>query len=657
MQKALRIASPAVEGAAGLDTAIERAAAALMLAQRPDGHWVFELEADATIPAEYVLLNRYLGRTESALERKIGAYLRRNQGSDGGWPLVRDGMLDVSASVKAYFALKMIGDSPMASHMARARDAIRSRGGAAETNVFTRSLMALYGIVPWSAVPVMPVEIMLLPRWSPFHISKVSYWSRTVLVPLLVLQALKPEARNPQKIGVDELFLVSPNEVRRWPKGPQDSWPWAGLFGGVDAILKTAEPRFPSASRRRAIDAAAAFVIERLNGEDGLGGIFPAMANAEMMLDALGYASDHPYRQSARHAIEKLLCITEHEAYCQPCVSPIWDTALTCHALMETGTEAAHACATIGLDWLARLQILDVRGDWAWQRPRVRPGGWAFQYANSYYPDIDDTAAVVLAMDRAQRTLADRELDAYRRAIDRAREWVIALQSRNGGWAAFDADNTRDYLNSIPFADHGALLDPPTADVTARCVGMLAQLGVERGAPVQTAALRFLRNAQERDGSWYGRWGMNYIYGTWSVLSALNAAGEDIQSPLVRRAVAWLLKCQNDDGGWGEGAESYRCDYAGYEPAPSTASQTAWALLGLMAGGAMDEPAVSRGVDFLLRTQGPDGFWAEARYTATGFPRVFYLRYHGYPKYFPLWALARFRNLRCGRTGRIAYGL
>jgi squalene-hopene/tetraprenyl-beta-curcumene cyclase len=657
MQKPLRIAPPAVDAGVGLDAAIERAAIALTRAQRPDGHWVFGLEADATIPAEYVLLNHYLGRNEPALERKIGTYLRRNQGSDGGWPLVKDGVLDVSASVKAYFALKMIGDAPMAPHMARARDAIRGRGGAAAANVFTRFLMALYGIVPWSAVPAMPVEIMLLPRWSPFHVSKISYWSRTVLVPLLVLQALRPRARNPQKVGVDELFLVPPNEVRRWPTGPRDSWPWAGLFGGVDAILKAAEPRFPAGSRRRAIDAAAAFVIERLNGEDGLGGIFPAMANAEMMFDALGYASDHPCRRSARRAIEKLLCITEHEAYCQPCLSPVWDTALACHALMEAGTETAHTCARGGLDWLMRLQVLDVRGDWAWQRPQIRPGGWAFQYANPYYPDIDDTAAVVLAMDRAQRTLPDVEPDAYRCAIDRAREWVTALQSRNGGWAAFDADNTRNYLNSIPFADHGALLDPPTADVTARCVGMLAQLGAKCDAPTQTAALRYLRNVQERDGSWYGRWGMNYIYGTWSVLSALNAAGEDSRSPVVRRAVGWLLTCQNDDGGWGEGAESYRRDYAGYESAPSTASQTAWALLGLMAAGEVDEPAVSRGVDFLLRTQEPDGFWPEAHYTATGFPRVFYLRYHGYPKYFPLWALARFRNLRRSRTGRIAFGL
>jgi squalene-hopene/tetraprenyl-beta-curcumene cyclase len=657
MQQALDIVSPAAEPTACLDAAIERAAVALMRRQNPAGHWVFELEADATIPAEYVLLNHYLGRSEPALERKIGSYLRRIQEHDGGWPLVKDGASDVSASVKAYFALKMIGDSPVAPHMARARDLILSRGGAAASNVFTRFLMALYGIVPWSATPAMPVEIMLLPRRFPFHIEKISYWSRTVLVPLLVLQALKPRARNPRRIGIDELFVVAPSEIRRWPKGPQANRPWATLFRGLDRALRAAEPHLPANARQQAIAAATTFVTERLNGEDGLGGIFPAMANAEMMFDALGYTADHPHRQLARRAIEKLLCIAGDEAYCQPCLSPVWDTVLTCHALMEVGTTAAHDSVKRGLDWLVPLQILDVRGDWAWRRPEARPGGWAFQYANPHYPDVDDTAAVVLAMDRAQRTLANVAPDEYRQAIDRGQEWVIALQSRNGGWAAFDADNTCAYLNSIPFADHGALLDPPTADVTARCVGMLGQLGTSSNAPVQAAALAYLADEQSRDGSWYGRWGMNYIYGTWSVLSALNGAGLEHHSPSIRRAARWLLACQNADGGWGEGSESYRRDYAGHEPAPSTASQTAWALLGLMAAGEVENPAVHRGIEYLLRTQGADGFWPESRYTATGFPRVFYLRYHGYPKYFPLWALARFRNLRSGRLIRVPHGL
>jgi squalene-hopene/tetraprenyl-beta-curcumene cyclase len=560
--------------------------------------------------------------------------------------------------VKAYFALKMIGEPVGAPHMRRAREAILAHGGAARSNVFTRFLIALYGEMPWRGVPVMPVEIMLLPRWFPFHLSKVSYWARTVLVPLLVLQALKPKAKNPRGVGVAELFATPPEKVREWPKGPHQKWPWAQVFGGIDAVLQRAEPLFPKSSRRRAIEAAMAFVDERLNGRDGLGAIFPAMANAVLMYDALGYPPDHPNVVTARQSIEGLLVVREHEAYCQPCLSPVWDTALASHALLEVGGAEAEAQARRGLDWLKPKQVLDVKGDWAVQRPEVRPGGWAFQYANPHYPDLDDTAVVVMAMNRAQGRLPAAEAAAFAEPIARGREWITGLQSRDGGFAAFDADNTSEYLNHIPFADHGALLDPPTADVTARCVSMLAQLGETAAtSPVLARAVQNLLADQEADGSWFGRWGMNYIYGTWSALCALNAAGVGPHSPAVRRAVAWLLAIQNPDGGWGEGGESYRLDYPGYEPAPSTASQTAWALLGLMAAGEADHAAVARGIDYLSRTQGQDGFWPEERFTATGFPRVFYLRYHGYAKFFPLWALARYRNLKRGNSRAVTFGM
>lgn len=638
-----------------LDIAIDRAASALMERQAADGHWVFELEADATIPAEYVLLNHYLGDCEPDIEAGIGRYLRRIQGADGGWPLVAYGDGDISATVKAYFALKMIGDSPDTPHMTAARNAALQRGGAAHANVFTRMLLALYGVVPWTAVPVMPVEMLLLPRWFPVHLNRMSYWSRTVLVPLLVLQALKPRARNPRGIGIDELFIMPPSRVAEWPKGPQDRWPWAGLFRGIDAVLRPAEPHWPERLRKRAIGRAVAFVRKRLNGEDGLGGIFPAIANVEMMFDALGYDPKSAERTTTRRALWKLLCGTGEEIYCQPCLSPVWDTALACHALMEVGTDEALAHTTCGLDWLADRQVLDVRGDWSVKRGSLRPGGWAFQYANPHYPDVDDTAVVVMAMDRARRGIPN-VANRYGRAIDRGREWVIGMQSRDGGWAAFDADNTAYYLNSIPFADHGALLDPPTADVTARCIGMLAQLGCEGGSGLIGSALRCLERTQEADGSWYGRWGMNYIYGTWSVLNALGVARVDPRSPIVRRAIEWLIRCQNRDGGWGEDARSY--DHNRYEASPSTVSQTAWALLGLMAVGEEKHPAVGRGVTYLLESQAGDGFWPEERYTATGFPRVFYLRYHGYSKYFPLWALARFRNLtRRTRSGTTLNGI
>jgi squalene-hopene/tetraprenyl-beta-curcumene cyclase len=640
--------------APGLDVkrSIGAAMRALLECRQADGHWVFELEADATIPSEYVLLRHCRGEPVDAdLEQKIGRYLRRIQGGHGGWALYHGGDFDMSASVKAYFALKMIGDSPDALHMRRAREAILARGGAVHCNVFTRLLLCLFGILRWQSVPEMPVEILLLPRWFPFHLSKVSYWARTVMVPLLVLQALRPRAKNPRGVTIDELFTDSPLSVGPATKAAHQRWIWFALFRGIDAVLRPAVSLFPERVRRRAISCAVTFVTERLNGNDGLGAIFPAMANSVLMFDALGNEN----AAVARASIEKLLVVGESEAYCQPCVSPVWDTALACHALLEIGSKEARAAACDGLDWLLPRQALDTVGDWATRRPRVRPGGWAFQYANPHYPDLDDTAVVVMAMDRARRAGAGARYD---QAIERGAEWVKGLQSRNGGWAAFDVDNVYDYLNNIPFADHGALIDPPTEDVTARCVSMLAQLGETLGqSEALSRGVEYLISRQTDEGSWYGRWGLNYIYGTWSVLRALNACGFDLGSPKVRNAVDWLVSIQNPDGGWGEDGTSYKLDYCGHEPAASTASQTAWALLGLMAAGAIGHPAVARGVGYLLKTQITDGFWDEERYTATGFPRVFYLRYHGYRKFFPLWALARYRNLKAGVNTSPIFGM
>ena len=626
---------------------------ALLQCQQRDGHWVFELEADATIPAEYVLIRHFRGEPiDKELERKIAAYLKRIQGQHGGWALFHEGDFDMSASVKAYFGLKMTGESPDAPHMRRAREAILSRGGAVHSNVFTRALLSLYDILDWRSVPEMPVEIVLLPRWFPFHLSKVSYWARTVLVPLLVLQALRPRAKNPLGVRIDELFVEPPASIGPAPKAPHQHWSWFLLFRGIDVILRPAVKLFPKSLRQRAINRAVDFATERLNGEDGLGAIFPAMANATLMYDVLG---DKANAAIARASIDKLLVIHEHEAYCQPCVSPIWDTALTCHALLEMGGNDAQASALRGLDWLVPNQVLDVVGDWATRRPHVRPGGWAFQYANPHYPDLDDTAVVVMAMDRARRSGAG---DRYDQPIARAVEWVRGLQSTNGGWAAFDVDNVYDYLNSIPFADHGALIDPPTEDVTARCLSMFAQLGETPETSDSVArGVQYLLRTQLKDGSWYGRWGLNYIYGTWSSLCALNACGIDHGSSEMRKAVNWLVSIQNPDGGWGEDGTSYKLDYRGHEPATSTASQTAWAVLGLMACSEVRNPAVARGVQYLAQTQTDSGFWDEARFTATGFPRVFYLRYHGYRKFFPLWALARYRNLTESNSANVPFGM
>ena len=616
--------------------------------QQPDGHWVFEFEADATIPAEYVMLQHFLGEIDEARERRIGNYLRRIQMDGGGWPLFHRGAADLSATIKAYLALKLIGDEPAAAHMTRARNLILKRGGAAQANVFTRIALALFGQVPWRAVPEMPVEIMLLPRWFPFHLSKVSYWSRTVIVPLLILNALRPRARNPKGVRVDELFLRHP-ERERYPMNTTGD-ALGAFFAGLDTLLKTAERGLPNGSRQRAIEKAVEFITPRLNGEDGLGGIFPAMANMVMAFEALGRPRNDPEFVTARKAVDKLLYDRGPDVtYCQPCLSPIWDTCLAAHALLEAGEDPDGPVLQKATDWLLEREITETVGDWAWRRPGLKPGGWAFQYWNDYYPDVDDTAVVVMALDRAgdPRT---------RPAIERATDWILGMQSGNGGWGAFDAENEYYYLNAIPFADHGALLDPPTVDVTARCVSMLAQLGYGPGHEAVQRGLDFLRREQEPDGSWFGRWGVNYIYGTWSALSAFNACGEDPAVTHVRKAVDWLKARQRPDGGWGEDCATYWPDRHD-SLAGSTASQTAWALLGLMAAGEVESAAVRRGVRYLEAAPRAGAKWHEPHYTGIGFPRVFYLNYHGYSAYFPLWALARYRNLRGGNERRVRYGM
>ncbi len=623
--------------------------AALEAAQRADGHWCYALEADTTIPAEYVLLEHFLGEVDQALDDKIAVYLRRKQAEHGGWPLFEDGDLDISASVKAYYALKLIGDDPEAPHMRRARDAILAHGGAARANVFTRITLALFGQVPWRAVPAMPVEIMLLPRRFPFHLEKVSYWSRTVIAPLLIVMAKKPRAKNPRGIGIGELFTTPPERERRYNVNPTGSV-LGEIFLGIDRVMKRVEPVLPKAPRDRALQTALAFIRERLNGEEGLGGIFPAMTNAVIALELMGFGKDHPEVITAKRALRRLLVIEEDQAYCQPCLSPVWDTALASHAMLEVADRDASEAATRALDWLAERQITSVRGDWASRAaPDTRPGGWAFEYANDHYPDVDDTAAVVCAMHRA-------DPERYRDAIDRAVAWIVGMQSANGGWGAFDVDNDHDYLNSIPFADHGALLDPPTADVTARCLSMLAETGHGPDHPAVRRAVAYLKGQQEPDGSWFGRWGTNYIYGTWSVLVALNAAGEDMDAGYVRRAVDWLIGRQQADGGWGESCASYWQDRKD-ETVASLPSQTAWALLALMAAGRTESEVVRRGVDYLLNAEREGGMWEERLYNAVGFPKVFYLHYHGYRSYFPLWAVARYVKLMNRNDRRVRHGM
>jgi squalene-hopene/tetraprenyl-beta-curcumene cyclase len=623
-------------GGSTIERAIVNARDGLLARQDASGHWLFELEADCTIPAEFVLLMHFLDEIEVALEAKLTAFLRARQDEHGGWPLYHGGSFDLSCSVKAYYALKLAGDDPQAPHMQRARSAILRYGGAARANVFTRLTLAIFGQLPWRGVPYIPVEIMLLPKWFPFHLDKVSYWSRTVMVPLFVLCSRKVAAKNPRAVHIRELFTVAPELERHYFRR-------RGLtnraFLLLDRLGRMIDPLIPRALRAAALRRAEDWINARANGEDGLGAIFPAMVNALEVMVTFGYAADDPRRVQAKRALWKLLVVGERTAYCQPCVSPVWDTALSCLALEEEGSGAGRGAALRGLEWLRPLQLLEAAGDWQERRPELPGGGWAFQFNNSYYPDLDDTAAVAWAMHAAPQRAQ------YSAAIARAHDWLVGMQSENGGFASFDVDGTCYYLNEIPFADHGALLDPPTEDVTARVVTVLARVGRAQDRPALERAIAYLRSAQQPDGSWFGRWGTNYIYGTWSVLVAFAAAGLGAEDPAVRRAVTWLASCQQADGGWGESNDSYLdVDLAG-RGLGSTPYQTAWALLALMAAGGVDGSVLRRGVHFLLRTQQGNGLWQHPSYTAPGFPRVFYLKYHGYCAYFPLWALARYRRL------------
>jgi squalene-hopene/tetraprenyl-beta-curcumene cyclase len=601
----------------GLESTIARGLATLEREQQADGYWCYEFEADCTIPAEYILMMHFMDEVDQALERKLAVYLRSHQAADGGWPLYYGGSMDLSCSVKVYFALKLAGDDPEAPHMTMAREAILENGGAACANAFTRITLALFGQVPWRAVPFIPVEIMLLPSWFPFHIRKVSYWSRTVMVPLFVLCSLKAKAANPNYVSIRELFVTPPEEEKNY--FPARSMLNRAFFW-LDRIGRLIEPLVPGFVRRRAVRAATDFVIERLNGEDGLGGIFPAMVNAHEMLAVIPYPEDHPYRIYTKRALEKLLVIRDDQAYCQPCLSPVWDTGLACLTVQEASGE------------------LSEPGDWQWQRPNLRGGGWAFEFRNDHYPDVDDTPVVAWAMLKSGKI-------RYRESVERAAEWICGMQSNGGGFGSFDVNNTHYYMNEIPFADHGALLDFPTSDVTARCVTFLSRLDRERFRRTIDAALEFLKSKQDERGCWFGRWGTNYTYGTWSVLIALEAAGEPPEQSYIRRAANWLKSIQREDGGWGEDNVTYFEPQRAGQHSRSTAFQTAWALLGLMAAGEARSESVALGIDYLRRTQLSDGLWHDPDFTAPGFPRVFYLKYHGYSRYFPLWALARYRTL------------
>ncbi|MCP9451996.1 MAG: squalene--hopene cyclase [Nitrospira sp.] len=640
-----------------IDDAIRRSEAWFLDRQHEEGYWVAELEADTTLTSEYVMLRRFLDRVDPDREEKAVRYLKATQLPDGGWPIYYGGPSEISASVKAYFALKLTGVSAEEPFMVRAKERILAMGGVVHANVFTKIALALFDQYDWEGVPHMPVEIMLLPKTFYFNVYAISYWSRAVLIPLLIIFAHRPVCRIPSERGIDELYPVPRKEIRYWNYPPfnkdQDWFTPHNFFVALDALLKVYDHMPVRALRKKALRKAAYWMLEHMKGTGGLGAIYPAMANSIMALQCMGYDTDDPLVVKALREIEELEVYDSVELdgqlvpalHLQPCFSPIWDTALLVNALIEAGLPQDHPALQKAAAYLMSRQTKTV-GDWIVSSPQAEPGGWYFQFENELYPDVDDSAVVLMAL--AKLKLPD--FAEQRRAIRRGMKWVVAMQSSNGGWGAYDKDNNREVFNYIPFADHRALLDPATSDVTGRCLEMLGMLGYDRSHPAVGPALAFLKREQEPDGSWFGRWGVNYIYGTWSVLAGLRSIGEDLSAPYIRRAVSWLESKQNPDGGWGESCLSY-ADPAYSGKGESTPSQTAWALMGLMAAGMVDSFSVARGVQYLLRHQLKDGVWEEVRHTGTGFPRVFYLRYHWYCKYFPLWALAMYRNLRArGKT-------
>jgi squalene-hopene/tetraprenyl-beta-curcumene cyclase len=642
-----------------IDEAIRRSQTWLMGRQdAQEGFWVAELEADSTLTSEYLMLRRFLDAVDPEREQKAVRYLKAMQLPDGGWPIYYGGPSEISASVKAYFALKLVGHAAGEPFMVRACEAIHRMGGVVKANVFTKVALALFDQYDWAGIPSMPAEIMLLPKGFIFSVHAISYWSRAVLIPLLIVFAHRPVCRIPREQGIDELF-ATPRENVRYDQHPplkrDESWlTWRNVFITLDAMLKLYDRMPIRRLRTRALRNAADWMLEHLNGSGGLGAIYPAMANSVVALRCLGYAVDHPRVVKALREIEALEVYESHPngtggssetLHLQPCFSPIWDTALLMNALIEVGLPQDHPALLKAGDWLLARQTT-TNGDWKVSAPNAEPGGWYFQFENEWYPDVDDTAVAVMALAKLQMP----DADSQQQAILRAYRWVLAMQGSDGGWGAYDKDNNHIVFNLIPFADHRALLDPSTSDLAGRCLEMLGTQGYDLSHPAAQRALAFLRREQEQDGSWYGRWGVNYIYGTWSVLAGLRAIGEDMNQPYVRDAVAWLESKQNQDGGWGETCLSY-ADQGVAGRGESCASQTAWAVMGLLCAGISDSISVVRGINYLIRHQRHDGSWEEVRHTGTGFPRVFYLRYHWYCQYFSLWALAMYRNMRArGQT-------
>jgi squalene-hopene/tetraprenyl-beta-curcumene cyclase len=617
-----------------LDFGLEQTRRWLLEQQHADGYWNGELEGDTILESEYVLLMAYLGREREESCTKACKYLFDQQRRDGGWSIYPDGPFELSATVKAYFALKLVGMSTEHPSMVRAREMILDAGGAQRSNSFTRFYLALLGQIPYGDVPCVPPELVLVPsKWN-FSLAAMSAWTRTIVVPLAIMSALKPVRTLPTELGIGELFRDDvPHTLWRRDKRVC----WENFFLVVDRVLKGLDRVIPKSWRKPGLKAAERWMIDHFEDSDGLGAIFPPMIYTVVALRALGYPDDSPEMQWAMRHLDDLLIEEDDAIRIQPCVSPVWDTAIAAIAISDAGLPSFHPSLMASARWLLSKEIRRA-GDWAIRRPGVEPSGWAFEFQNGHYPDIDDTAMVLMAIGRSAVADEPEAKAAVRRGID----WLLALQNKDGGWAAFDADIDNEVLTKVPFADHNAMLDPSCADITARILELLGNHGYRAEHPSVARALDYLWSTQEPEGCWYGRWGVNYIYGTWQVLLGLKSIGFPMDHPVPTRAADWLESVQQPCGGWGESCASYD-DPSLKAIGEPTASQTAWAVLGLIAAGRAKSEAVRRGVESLLQTQNHDGTWDEPAYTGTGFPRVFYLKYHLYRVYFPLMALARYR--------------
>jgi len=619
-----------------LEKAIERGANHLLSLQAEAGYWQGELEADSTLESDYIYYLHVLGKADPERIAKLANYVRRRQLSDGGWSIYPGGPSELNATCKAYFALKLAGDSPYAPNLVRAREIVHRLGGLEHSNSYVRFYLALVGAVSWDLVPSIPPELMLIPSWFIFNIYEMSSWTRGIVIPMAILSALRPDWELPERAHVDELFK-DPERKTAALDWSEQILSWKNVFLAVDRGLKLYEKWPWKPFRRRAIREAKSWMLEHIERTDGLAAIYPAMMNSIFALLAVGYGPDDPLtlreiKEFSRFEIEE-----QDTIRMQPCVSPVWDTCIAMVALEEAGLPSDHPALVKAAEWLLSKQVLG-RGDWQVKNNDVEPGGWAFEFRNDFYPDVDDTAFVLMALERVKYPDPARMEAAMRRGI----QWLLGMQNRDGGWGAFDRDNDRKFLCNIPFADHNAMIDPSTADVTARVVECLGRFGWSEGHPVIRRAVGFLLKDQSKDGSWFGRWGVNYIYGTSGVLRALETVSLATRE-FCQRAVNWLRSVQKVDGSFGESLLSYDVPSTKGQ-GTSTASQTAWGLIGLLAGLGTQDSAVRKAVDYLVHRQQADGSWSEPEFTGTGFPGVFYLKYHLYRNSFPVYALARYFN-------------